>query len=293
MSELDKMDLRNADDGDLVPEQVGPPTYDSAASYSLLRMEIRELFRYRDLIRNLIVRNVAARYKRSVLGVLWTLLDPLLTMLVMSVVFTALFRRSLPGFPVFLLSGLLAWNFFSQASNQAMNDMVRSGNLIGRVSLPKSVFAVAAIGTNLVNYLIALIPLIVLILVFQRPITTALFFIPIALLILSAFTLGVSLFMSTLAVFFLDTLNLYGILLRLLFFTSGVIFSLEMMPEPLQDLIGLNPAYHLIVLFRFPLYEGVLPPVMTVASSVIWAVIALAIGLIVFTRFSETYIYRI
>jgi ABC-type polysaccharide/polyol phosphate export permease len=269
------------------------PSYDSHAPRNRLKEEILDLIRYRDMIRSLVFRNITARYKRSILGIFWTLLNPLLTMLVMSVVFTALFRRQLPGFPVFLLSGLLAWQLFSQSSNQAMVELVRSRSLISKVKMPKSVFAIATVATGLVNLLISFVPLFGLMIIYKRPITTALLFIPISVFIMTMFTLGVGLFMSTLAVFFHDVLNIYSILLRLAFYVSGVIFSLDMMPLELQGILRSIPTYHLVVLFRQPFYEGLLPPLSSIGYALAWTFVVVIIGFWVFTRYADEYIYRI
>jgi ABC-2 type transport system permease protein len=269
------------------------PTYDSNVPRKPIVEEIFELIRYRELVRNLVIRDIVARYKRSVLGVLWTLMDPILTMIVMSVVFTALFHRTIPAFPVFLLSGLVAWNFFSQSSLQAMYDLVRGGRLIGRVNLPLSAFTFASVGTGLVNLLLSLIPLLVLMLVFGIPLTPALLFIPIAVFILALFTLGVGLMMSALAVFFADILNIYGILLRLFFYTSGVIHTLDMVPDNLRNAFSLLPTYHLINLFRLPIYEGSLPVLMNIVYALVWAIATFLLGLWIFTRYSDKYVYRI
>jgi ABC-type polysaccharide/polyol phosphate export permease len=211
----------------------------------------------------------------------------------MSIVFTALFQRRLPGFPVFLLSGLLVWNFFSQASSQAMNELVRGRLLIGRVKMPKSVFAITTVTTGLVNLLISLIPLLILMFIYRRPITTALLFIPVSLFIITTFTLGVGLFMSALAVFFNDMLNIYAILLRLAFYISGVIHSIEMLPEELQGIFRLIPTYHLVVLIRNPVYDGTLPPLTSIVQALAWSFVLLLIGFWVFTRYADEYIYRI
>jgi ABC-type polysaccharide/polyol phosphate export permease len=271
----------------------GAPTYDSDAPGRQILDEMRALVHYRDLVRNLIRRNVTARYKRSILGVLWTLLDPLLTMLVMSIIYTALFARSIPDFPVFLLAGIIIWSFFSQASTRAMGDLVFGGGLIGRVYMPKSIFGVAATGTGLVNFLLALGPLLIFMVVFQRPFTSALLFIPIALLIITVFTLGVGLFMSAFAVFFVDMLNVYSILLRLLMYFSGIFYPLAVLPEKLQKLVTLIPTYHMIKIFRDPIYNGSLPPIESIAYISIWAIGMFVIGFWIFTRLSDEYAYRV
>lgn len=270
------------------------PTYDTGAKRSLALAEVKDLWRYRNLVYHMVRTNVTSRYKRSVLGVAWTLMDPLLTMAVMAVIFEALFRRSIAAFPVFLLSGIIVWNFFAQATSSAMTDLMYSGGrLMGRVYLPKSVFAVAAVGTGVVNLLFSLLPLFAFVLLFARPVTLAWLFLPLALVVLSAFTLGIGLLVSSFAVFFADMVNIYGFLLRLVMYLSGIFYYLDSLPTPLQWVVRVNPAYHMIRLFRDPIYEGILPRWEIIAYSVLWAVVALSVGLWVFTRRANEFAYRI
>jgi ABC-type polysaccharide/polyol phosphate export permease len=236
---------------------------------------------------------VTARYKRSFLGVLWTLLDPLFTMAVMAVVFSAIFSRTVPAFPVFLLSGLVGWNFMSQASTQAIGDLVFGGPLLGKVYLPRSVFAVAAVGTGLVNVALSLGPLLALIAIFGLPVTPAMAFVPLALLIQSGFALGLGLFFSALAVFYADIMNVHSILLRLLMYLSGIFYTLDILPPNVQGIINANPLYHLVALLRDPLYAGRLPSAWTIGYSVLASVTALGIGFAVFRKLSDDFTYRV
>jgi len=278
----------------LQQEQAGTrPYYDSAAPRNRVADELREVLRYRDLVRNLVRRNVTARYKRSVLGVFWTLLDPLATMLTMAVVFTALFAKSIPGYPVFLLSGIVIWNFFSQASTQAMMDFVYSGSLVVQVYMPRSVFAFSSIGTHLVNLLLASIPLFLIAIFVGTPITPALLFLPVSLLLVALFTLGTGLLVSALAVFFADMINIFNIALQLLMFLSGVFFSVDAMPAALQKIIFLLPTYQMVTIFRYPIYIGQLPPLDSLLYFSGWTLVMLALGLYVFTRLSDMYAYRV
>lgn len=269
------------------------PTYDTAAPRSYLRTELRDLYLYRDLLRSLVRRNVTARYKRSVLGVLWTLLDPLLTMLVMAAIFTALFADSIPAYPLFLLTGLVIWNFIAQSSEQSMGDLVYGGALMGQVYMPRSAFAVAAIATGLVNLVVSLVPLLLLVLIFSTPLTASLLFLPVAIAIASAFTLGIGLLMSAFAVFFADILNIHSILMRLLMFLSGVFYSIEMLPTWMQPFVAAVPTYHIVVIFRDPIYAGTLPPLSSIIYASLWSVVALAVGFWVFTRLSDDFAYQI
>ncbi len=139
-----------------------PFTYDSADRRSPATRELIELLRYRDLLRLMVTNIVKTRYKRSALGVVWTLLNPLLNMAVLTIAFSSLFRASLQRYPVYILAGLICWNLFAQTTISAMNTLVWGGSLLKRIYIPRTIFAVAAIGNGLVNLGLALIPLVVI-----------------------------------------------------------------------------------------------------------------------------------
>ncbi|MFC1706176.1 ABC transporter permease [Planctomycetota bacterium] len=267
------------------------PSYDTAAPRRRLMDELQDVYRYRDLVRNLVSRNVTARYKRSVLGVAWTLLDPLLTMAIMAIVFTALFERPIPAFPVFILTSLIAWNLFAQASSQAIADLTRNDALFGRVYLPRSVFCVATVGSGLVNVCVSLVPLLILMLILGRPITAAVLFLPVVIVIVALFTVGVGLFMSAFALLFQDVERIYALGLRMLMYMSGIFYTLDQLPEWLGTAVSLNPTYHMVVLFRTPLYDGALPSLLNLGYTSVWAVVAFAVGFWIFARYSDEFVY--
>ncbi len=269
------------------------PSYDSALAQTSLGTEVRALSRYHDLVWYMVRRNVTLRYRRSTLGIIWTLLDPLLTMLVMTLIYGALFPRTVPGFPIFVLSGVVAWNFFSQGSQQAVSDLLGSGTLISRVALPKSIFPVVAVLTALVNLGVALAMLALLMLALRWPITPALLFVPVTMVIAGAFTLGVGLALTPLALFFRDTLNVYHILLRLLMYLSGIFYTQDHLPGLLQRVIPLVPTFSLVSIFRQPIYNGTLPDLATLLYATAWAVVMLVLGLWVFTRYSDRIAYYV
>lgn len=269
------------------------PSYDTGANRRIILDELRDLFRYRTLVKYLIIRNVTARYKRSVLGVAWTLIDPLLTMSVMAIVYSAILKTRIEDFPIFLLSGIIVWNFFSQASNQAIVDLLNSGALIGKVYLPKYIFAVAAIGTGAVNLVFSFIPLVIITLIFGHQLFATVLFLPVSFIILAMFTLGTGLLISAFAVFFIDMLNIFDFLLRLGMYLSGLFYTVDILPDRLQTVIRLIPTYHLINLFREPIYAGVLPGWRSLSYASLWAVLALLVGFWVFSRLSNAYAYRL
>ena len=156
--------------------------FDSSRDRSTLARELRELMRYRDLLGLLIARTIKTRYKRSILGVAWTLLNPLLSMVVMSIAFSTLFGSTIPRYPVYVLAGLIGWNLFSQSTAYAMATFVWGGSLLKRVYVPRSIFAVACVGNGLVNLFFSLVPLVAIMVFLGQPFHAAWWFLPIAVL---------------------------------------------------------------------------------------------------------------
>ena len=274
------------------PASRSEPTYDTDSRRRFIVDEVRDLIAFRHLIANMVRRDVTARYKRSALGILWTLLDPLLTMVVMAIVFSTMLGLNIPGYPVFLLSGLIVWTFVNQVVMNAMGDLVGSSAILGKVYLPKSIFSATAVGSGAVNLVISLIPMFFLTFAFQRPVTLALLFLPVGMLIVSLFAMGLGLLMSSLAVRFGDMQNVFGILMRLLMYVSAVFYQVDRLPTWAQTIVRLNPIYHMIELFRSPVYNGTFPSMASMTYTVVWALLALLAGFFVFTRLSDEFAYR-
>lgn len=269
------------------------PTYDTDLRKSLILSELNDLYIYRVFIFHLIRRNVTSRYKRSVLGVAWTLLDPLVTMVVMAIIFSSIYGRAMPAYPVFLLCALVVFNFIQQASHGSIVDLLNGQWLLGKAYMPRTIFAITSIGTNLVNLFYSLLPLALLVLAFKTPITPSLFFVPIAIINCIFFTLGLGLLFSIFAVFFADMMNIHLILMRLLLYLSGTFYMADSIPEKFRPLIEFNPIYNLIIMFRDPIYFGVLPDFWSIAYATIWSVGLFVLGLIVFLHFHDQIAYRI
>lgn len=267
--------------------------YDSARRPSPILEEIFALIKYRELINQFVSRSIKTRYKRSVLGILWTLLNPLLTMIVLTIVFSQVFRFSLVNYPIYVLCGLVVWNFFSSVTSGAMSEMLWSGNLLGRIYVPKSVFAVSAVGTGLINLLLSLIPVFIIALILQVQITPAIILMPLSVLFLTIFSLGLGLALSTAAVFFGDMEPVYNVVLMMWFYATPIIYPVEVIPEQFQWLIRLNPLYYLLTIFRDPLYKGTVPELSFWLISGVLALVMLMIGAFVFTSKSNEYAYRI
>jgi len=267
--------------------------YDSANVPSPAINELGELWRYRDLLRMLVSNSIKTRYKRSALGVVWTLLNPLLNTLVLTIAFSQLLRFNVKNYAIYLLVGLLVWNFFSQTTTHAMNTLVWGSSLIKRIYVPRTIFAISVLGNGLVNYGLALIPLGLIMLVMRHPFSWTLLLLPLALLFLAMFTLGVTLLISTLAVFFVDVIDMYGILLSAWFYLTPIIYPIEIVPEKFALLLRLNPMYYMVSLFRSLIFDGMVPsPELWLVSGVL-AISTLLLGWWIFTKKSDEFAYRI
>jgi ABC-type polysaccharide/polyol phosphate export permease len=268
-------------------------TYDSALQKAPFLEEFRQLVTYRDLIYQMVSRNIKSRYKRSVLGIAWTMINPLMTTVILSLVFSALMKSAVPYYTVYLLSGMIAWSFFAQTSLAAMQELIWGGTLLNRIYLPKAVFAASALGTGLVNFLLSLPPLFLVMAFTGVPFKPALLFLPVSLLILTIFTIGLGLMLSALAIFFIDVVDMYQLLLTAWYFLTPILYPLSIVPPERHWLFKLNPMYHIIEVFRAPIHAGALPGIKTISAATAIACGTLVIGWWIFTRRADQFAYRV
>jgi ABC-type polysaccharide/polyol phosphate export permease len=267
--------------------------YNSTEARSPFIGELVELWHYRDLLMLLVTNSIKTRYKRSTLGVLWTLLNPLLNTLVLTIAFQQIMRFDVENYTIYLLVGLLFWTFFSQTTTQAMNTLIWGSNLLKRIYVPRTIFAVSVLGNGLINFLLSLIPLAAIMLFTRHPFHPTLLLLPFAILLMAMFTLGLSLFISALAVFFVDVVDIYSILLQALFYLTPIIYPLSMIPDPIARFIKLNPMTTMVDLFRSLIYSGQIPPVGLTLTAVGLSVFSLILGWWVFTKRVDEFAYRL
>ncbi len=268
--------------------------YDSARHRMSFLEEIHETWAYRDLLVQLVARDIKSRYKRSALGIAWTMLNPLMMMVVLTLVFSSVFRQwDTHHYPVYLLSAMVLWNFFSQSTTAAMSQLLWGGALLGKIYVPKAIFPLAAIGTGLVNLVIALVPLMVIMLVVGVWPSWAMLFLPVPIVLTAMFALGLGLALSTLAVVFSDVVDMYQIVLSAWFFLTPIIYPESIVPEGERLWMYLNPMYYFVNLFRLPIYEGTLADPMTLVVATVVSVATLALGWVLFTGRIDDMAYRL
>ncbi len=269
-----------------------PPIYDSNALRIPLIYEVQELVRYRFLLWNLIVKDLKVRYKRSSIGFIWVMLNPLLTMAVLTVVFSQVFRFNLDYYAVQLLGGTLVWNLYAQGTNASMASLQGNGIILRKLYVPPSIFVASAIGSALVNFVFALAPFLVLTL-FNGvyPSFTWLFMLVPALLA-TMFSFGLGLIVAALIAFFNDIFEIYQVLLSAYYFLTPIFYPLSTLPEPLRSMEQYNPMFLFIDSFRTAVVYHSLPGLHELLISVTIATGTLLVGWMIFTRVEGKFVYQ-
>lgn len=266
-----------------------PIVYDSAREGLLFVEEAKALWLYRHLVAEIVARDIKVRYKRSVLGVAWTMLSPLLNMLAMTWVFSLVLRMDVKNFPVYFLTGSIFWAFFAGATSHAASLTIDAAEITKRVYIPRSVFVVSAVGVALVNLCLSLVPLFLIVLFTGFPIHASWLFVPVSILIGALFTTGVGLVVFTLASRFVDIKETYLVLVGAWFFVTPIVYTQAMVPERYRFIVRYNPMTYLVEVFRAPLYDGWLPGPKTLAFAALAALSSLAIGWLFYAARIEEY----
>lgn len=250
-----------------------------------------QIYLYREYLKQSVLRDLRAKYKRSVLGYVWTMLHPLLMMAVLATVFSHLMRMEIRDYAVFLFAALLPWNFFSSSVMMSLNSVKSKARLFEQVPIPKYIFVISIVCSNLFNLLVALVPLILLTIFMDRPVpwTVALF--PAVFLPLCLVTVGVSLILAAANVFFDDTLHLCEVGLSAMYFLVPVLYHRGLLPAGLVDWLVLNPLFCQIEFIRGIFYDGVAPNPELYALNLSASLLVLLGGLFVFKKSEDKFLY--
>lgn len=254
---------------------------------------IKEIYKYRELLSELVKRDIKIKYRRSILGVLWSVLNPLLFMSVMTIIFSTVFKSNIENFPIYFLSGQIIFAFFSESTSMAQTAVIGNASLIKKVYIPKYIFTIAKVCSGIVNLGFSLIAIIIMMFILRYipPKTGVLFFVPIIYVFI--FSIGVSMLISALAVFFRDTIHLYSIFLTILSYFSAVFYPVEIIPDQYQHFIHMNPIYIFINYFRMLLIEGTVPGIEYNLTCMSYCTIAIVLGYIVFKKSENKFILYI
>lgn len=245
------------------------------------------------VIRELTSREIKRKYARSYLGIIWSVLNPLLTMAVMSLIFSYMFKRSIENFPLYYLTGNIFWSLFSGATNSAMTALVDNKTLLLKAKLPKQTFVLSRVYTALTNFGYTCIAYVLMLIIFRvKPSWTMLLF-PLDVALALVFAAGIGYMLSILYVFFADIKYLYSVLLTLLLYMSAIFYPVTSLPPVLQNVIGYNPIYMSIYIAREAVVYNRVPHYSAWIKLALAAAISLAIGLMVFKKKENDVMQRV
>lgn len=246
--------------------------------------------KYKYLLVELVKRDIKVKYKRSVLGIFWSFLNPLLTMMVLYIVFSTFFARDIPNFPVYLLTGKIVFDVYAQGSKGAMLSIKRNASIIKKVYVPKYMYSLGVVLSSFVTFGLSLIVLFLVMVVTHAPFTiyTLYGILPICLLFM--LTLGAGLLLATVTVFFRDIEHLYGVFITLLMYGSGIFYPIDIVPENYRILFELNPVFAIITLFRDSFLYGTMFDPKTLLFAAVSSIVILALGIVVFYKYQDKFI---
>jgi lipopolysaccharide transport system permease protein len=260
---------------------------------------LSELVQYRELTKNLVIRDLKIRYKNSILGVLWSLLNPLFMTLVFTIVFTLMLRRGTENYPVFFMSGYLPWSFLAASVSTSITSIVGNAPLVKKIYFPREVLPLSGVLANLVNFLLSLVVLFALIFAFSVKLTPAILMLPLIILAQTFFVLGLGFFLATANVFYRDTQHIMQVVMQAWFFLTPIFYPIETLPES-ANILGmtvniqlwvrrLNPMASLVASYRDVLFYGVPTGWDFFLRTFVTCLAVLVVGYLVFCRFSRVF----
>ena len=235
-------------------------------------------------VKQLVTREIKRKYARSYLGILWSVLNPLLSMAVLSLIFTQIFKRSIENFPIYYLTGQIIWSLFSTATSTSMTAIVDNKTLLMKVKLSKQTFITARVLTAVVNFGYSLIAYAIMMVVFKVMPSVSMLLVVADVFFLVLFSTGLSYILATLYVFFADIKHLYSVLLTLWMYVSALFYPVESLTQVMRTIVEINPVYAYIGFARECVLQGTCPVPMRWLQIILWGVGSFACGYLVFRK---------
>ncbi|ADL07264.1 ABC transporter permease [Thermosediminibacter oceani] len=248
---------------------------------------LKEIYAYREMLKNLVSKELRARYKGSILGFFWTFFNPLLMLIVYSFVFSFIMRSAIEKYTMFLFVALLPWNYLSGSIIQGAASLVANASLIKKVYFPRELLPLSVVLSNLVNYLLSLLILIPALLLFKIRLTWALLAFPLVLLVETILVASLTLLVSVGNVYFRDLEHITGVFMTVWFFLTPVVYSTEMAPPNAKKFFALNPAAHIVEAYRDIFYKGIWPDWNALLYVGLSCLILFCISLLAFQRWQQ------
>lgn len=258
-----------------------------------MRVHVENFYKYKDLLLELIRKDIKLKYRNSVLGILWSMLNPLLLMIVLSIVFSAIFERTIENFPVYVLIGRLMYSFFSESTSFAMDSIHANSGLIKKVYIPKYFFPLSRICSSFITTLLAMVPLIVVMLVTGMKLSFLNVLIIFPLFYLLIISLGIGLILASFTVFFRDVKHLYSVVTMSLMYMTPIFYPKEIIPDKYMPLIELNPLFEVVIMARDVLMYGHLPTISSHLTCMLHGLVYLILGVFIFYKQQDKFIFHV
>ena len=257
---------------------------------SQYKVMMSHFVQYMPLIRERVGRDLKVKYRRSFLGYVWSVLNPLLMMIVQTIIFSYMFRSDIPNYPLYLICGNTLFTFFNESANMGLTSIIYNAPLIKKVYIPKYIFPLSRVVSSFVTMSFSLAAVVLVMLITRSPIywTILLFWIPLVFLLM--FCCGIALTLSALTVYFRDIQHLFGVITLGWMYATPIFYPLEQLPDFAQNLMKLNPMYHYINFFRNLVMHGNIPGPNTWIACSVCSLVMLAIGLWVFRKLQRNFI---
>lgn len=249
--------------------------------------------KYKPLIHELVIRDLKVKYRRSFLGYLWSLLNPLLMMAVMSFVFSSFFRVNIENYPVYLICGQTLYSFFTESTNMAMGSILASGSLIRKIYIPKFIFPFSRVMSSFVTMSFSLAAILIVMIITRARFYWTMLLAVVPIVFLFLFCCGLGMILAALCVYFRDIKHLWSVITLAWMYATPIFYSIDTLPANKAQIIRLNPLYHFITLFRSLMMFGTVPELDAWLWGIGSGLAAFAVGLLVFGKLQKNFILYI
>ncbi len=249
----------------------------------------KSLYQYRELLKTSISKDIRGKYKNSVLGIIWSFLNPLLQIAVYAIVFPLIMKSSLPNYTVFLCCGLIPWNFFSSAISRTSFTMIENGNIIKKVFFPREILPLSVVTSEAINFVISTIIILAFVLGYGMGLSKFIIFYPLVLLIQYFLLIGISFVVSSVTVYFRDLQHFIGIALQLLFYATPIVYAPDSIPANFQWILQYNPMTYVINAYRDIFYYQQMPDFMSLVMVLVGSLIFCVIGYLIFNKLQKRF----
>ena len=258
-----------------------------------MKKYVDNFMQYRFLLSELVKKGIKLKYRRSYLGMIWSMLEPLLTMIVLTIVFGTLYGNTDRTFPVYILTGRLLYSFFSQSTKAALKSIRQNSAMIKKVYVPKYLFVISRVFSSFINLMASFTALLLVMMAMRSELHWTVMLSPIPLMLLVLFSLGVGMILSAVTVKFRDIMHLYSVFVTALMYLTPVIYPMSILPAWLTPIVKLNPITNILQMFRNVMIYNSLPSIASMIIAIVECSIMLVFGLYVFYKNQDDFILYI